>query len=84
MVRVHDLIEEDLPDPERDKVGFLNAACFSIHSSKNPFATSVGNAPIDGENDRSKREREKERESDDDRDPRYKTIEVLDTQLLRR
>jgi hypothetical protein len=49
MVRVHDLIEEDLPDPERDKVGFLNAACFSIHSSKNPFATSVGTAPIDGE-----------------------------------
>jgi hypothetical protein len=49
MVRVHDLIEEDLPDPERDKVGFLNAACFSIHSSKNPFATNIGTAPIDGE-----------------------------------
>jgi hypothetical protein len=47
MVRVHDLIEEDLPDPERDKVGFLNAACFSVHSSKN--ATSVRTAPIDGE-----------------------------------
>ncbi len=42
-MRVHDLIEEDLPDPERDKVGFLNAACFSV------FATSVRTAPIDGE-----------------------------------
>jgi hypothetical protein len=29
IVRVHDLIEEDLPDPERDKVGFLNAALAS-------------------------------------------------------
>jgi hypothetical protein len=50
MVQVHDLIEEDLPDPERrDKVGFLNAACFSVHSSKNPSVTSARTAPIDGE-----------------------------------